>query len=88
MICRCGSEEAGTRVNSDQVFSDGDFPAESGDIRQVARRCASPPGGQIIGAAQDDRQHKPPVPVVDLVTGKCKLGKFPEQFPRHHLHWI
>ena len=33
----CGSEEAGTRVNFDQVSSDGDFPAESGarDIRQV-----------------------------------------------------
>ena len=26
-------------------------------------------------AAQDDRQHEPPVPVVDLVTGKCKPGK-------------
>ena len=26
----CDSDEAGTRVNSDQVFSDGDFPAESG----------------------------------------------------------
>ena len=73
----CGSEEAGTRVNSDQVSSDGDFLAELGarDIRQVVRQCASPPGGQIIGAAQDDRQHEPPVPVVDLVTGKCKPGK-------------
>ena len=77
MTLFCGSEEAGTRVNSDQVSSDGDFPAESGarGIRQVIRRCASPPGGQIIGAAQDDRQHEPPVPVVDLVTGKCKPGK-------------
>ena len=56
---------------------DGDFPAESGakDIRQVVRRCVSPPGGQIIGAAEDDRQYEPPVPVVDLVTGKCKPGK-------------
>ena len=55
----CSSEEAGTRVNSDEVFS-----AVSGarDIRQVVRRCASPPGGQTIGAAQDDRQHEPPPP--------------------------
>ena len=28
-----------------------------------------------MGAAQDDRQCEPPLPVVDLVTGKCKLGK-------------
>ena len=73
----CSSEEAGTRVNSDQVSSDEDFHAESGmrDIRQIVQRCASPPGGQIIGAAQDDRQYEPPAPVVDLVTGKCKPGK-------------
>ena len=73
----CDSDEAGTRVNSDQVSSDGDFPAESGtkDKRQVVRRCASLPGGQIIWTAQDDRQYKPPLPVVDLVTGKCKPGK-------------
>ena len=45
------------------------------DIRQVVRRRDSPPGGQTIGAAQDDRQHEPPAPVVDLVTGKCKPGK-------------
>ena len=73
----CDSDEAGTRVNSDQVSSDGDFPAESGtkDKRQVVRRCASPPSGQIIGTARDDRQYEPPLPVVDLVTGKCKPGK-------------
>ena len=59
----CSSEEAGTRVNSDEVFSDEDFPAVFGarDIRQVVRRCASPPGGQTIGAAQDDQQHEPPL---------------------------
>ena len=72
----CSSEEADTHVNSDEVFSDEDFPAVFGarDIRQVRWR-ASPPGGQTIGAAQDDRQHEPPAPVVDLVTGKCKPGK-------------
>ena len=59
----CCSEEAGTRVNSAEVFSDDDFPAVFGerDIRQVVRRRASPPGGQTIGAAQDDRQHAPPL---------------------------
>ena len=38
----CGSEQAGTRANSDQVSSDGDFPPESGvrDIRQVVRQSA------------------------------------------------
>ena len=73
----CDSDETGTRVYSDQVSSDGDFPAESGmkDKRQVIRRCASPPGGQIMGAAQDDRQCEPPLLVVDLVTGKCRPGK-------------
>ena len=73
----CSSEEAGTRVYSDEVFSDEVFPAVFGarDIRQVVRRRASPPGGQTIGAAQDDRQQGPPAPVVDLVTGKCKPGK-------------
>ena len=57
----CGSEEAGMRVNSIEV-SDDDLPAVFGarDIRQVVRRRASPPGGQTIGAAQDDRQHAPP----------------------------
>ena len=38
-------------------------------------RCDSPPGGQFMGAAQDDRQYDPPLPVVDLVTGRCKPGK-------------
>ena len=40
------------------------------------RRYASPLGGQIMGAPQDDLlECEPPLPVVDLVTGKCKLGK-------------
>ena len=54
----CDSEEVLTPVNSDQVLSDGDFPEESvpKDKRQVVRRCASPPGGQIMGAAQDGRE--------------------------------
>ena len=73
----CSSKEAGTRVNSAEVVSDDDFPAVFGarDFRQVVRRRASPPGGQTIGAAQDDRQHVPPAPMVDLVSGKCKPGK-------------
>ena len=73
----CDSDETGTPVNSDQVLSDGDFPEESvpKDKRQVVRRCASPAGGQIMGAAQDDRECEPPLPVVDLMTGKCKPGK-------------
>ena len=43
----CESDEAGTRVNSDQVLLDGDFPEESvpKDKRQVVRRCARLPGG-------------------------------------------
>ena len=81
----CSSEEAGTSVNYDEVFSD--FPAvfRARDIRQVVRRRASPPGGQTIGAAQDDRQHEPPAPVVDLVTGKCKPGKFSRTVSTSHL---
>ena len=73
----CSSKEAGTRVNSAEVVSDDDFPAVFGarDLRQVVRRRASPPGGQTIGAAQDDRQHVPPASMVDLVSGKCKPGK-------------
>ena len=73
----CDWDEAGTRVNSDQVLSDGDFPEESvpEDKWQFVRRGASPPGGQSMGAAQDDRQYDPPLPVVDLVTGRSKPGK-------------
>ena len=55
----CDSDEASTRVYSDQVLSDGDFPEESvpKDKIQVVRRFASPPGGQIMGAAQDNRAY-------------------------------
>ena len=72
----CDSDEAGTHVNS-EVLSDGDFPEESvpEDKRQFVRRGVSPPGGQSMGSAQDDRQHDPPLLVVDVVTGRCKLGK-------------
>ena len=58
----CDSDEADTRVNSDLVLSDGDFPEESvpKDKRQFVRRGAGPPGGQFMGAAQDDRQYDPP----------------------------
>ena len=77
MITAFSSEEGGTRVNSEEVFSDEDFPAVFGarDIRQVVRRRASPPGGQTSGTVRVDRQQEPPAPVVDLVTGKCKPGK-------------
>ena len=59
----CSSEEAGMCVISAEVFSDDDFPAVFGarDIRQVVRQCACSPGGRTIGAAQDDRQHAPPL---------------------------
>ena len=75
LLCS-SSEEAGTRVNSAEVCSDDDFLAVFGarDIRQVVRRRASPPGGQIIGAAQDDRQHGPPAPMVDCAR-KVQAGK-------------
>ena len=53
----CSSEEAGIRVNSEEVFSDEDFPVVFGarDIRQVVRRRASPPGGQTRGTVRVDR---------------------------------
>ena len=73
----CSSEEGVTCVNSEEVFSDEDFPAVFGarDIRQVVRRRASLPGGQTRGTVRVDRRQEPPAPVVDLVTGKCKPGK-------------
>ena len=73
----CSSEEAGTRVNSEEVLSDEDFRAVFGarDIRQVVRRRANPPGGQTRRTARVDSRQEPPAPAVDLVTGKCKPGK-------------
>ena len=52
----CSSEEVGTRVNSEEVLSDEDFPAVFGarDIRQVVRRRANPPGGQTSRTARMD----------------------------------
>ena len=52
----CSSEEAGTRVNSEEVLSDEDFPVVFGarDIRQVVRRRANPPGGQTSRTARMD----------------------------------
>ena len=89
----CSSEEAGTHVNSAEVISDDDFPEVFGarDIRQVVRRHASPPGGQTIGAAQDDRQHVPPPPPLRWLTlcqENANREKFPERFPHHRLRWI
>ena len=65
-----------TGCQYDAVFSVDNFPVvfRARDIRQVVRRRASPPGGRTVGAAHDYCQHKPPAPVVDLVTGKCKRG--------------
>ena len=73
----CSSEEAGTRVNSEEILSDEDFPAVFGarDIRQVVRRCANPPGSQTSRTARIDSRQKPPAPAVDLMTGKCRPGK-------------
>ena len=50
----CSLEEGGAHVNSEEVFSDEDFPAVFGarDIRQVVRRHASPPGGQTRGTVR------------------------------------
>ena len=86
----CDSDEAGTHVNSDHVLSDGDFPEESvpEDKRQFVRRGDSPPGGQSMGAARDDRQYDPPLPVVDLVTARCKPGKVSRTVSRTPLRWI
>ena len=60
------SDEADTRVNSDQVLSDGYFPEESvpKDYRQFVR-SASPPGGQFMGAAQDSM-----IPLFRWLTGR------------------
>ena len=66
----CYSEEADTRVNSEEVLSDEDFPAVFGarDIRQVVRRRAR-------RRARLDSRQEPSAPAVDLVTGKCRPGK-------------
>ena len=79
----CSSEEAGTRVNSEEVLSEEDFPAVFGarDIRQVVRWRTNPPGGQTSRTARMDSQQEPPAPAVDLVTGKCRREKCLGQFP-------
>ena len=87
----CESDEAGTHVTSDQISSDGDFPAESGtkDIRQVLRRCVSSPGGQIIGAA--NRTIGSMSPLLRWLTSRQESAsreKFPEHLPQHRLRWI
>ena len=84
----CDSDEADTRVNSDQVLLDGDFPEESvpKDKRQFVRRGASPPAGQFMGTAQDDRHYDPPLPVVDLVTGR-KPSKVSRTISRTRLRY-
>ena len=52
----CNSEEADTRVNSEEVLSDEDFPAVFGakDIRQVVRQRDRPPGGPTRRTARSD----------------------------------
>ena len=71
----CSSEEGGTRVNSEEVFSDEDFPAVFGarDIRQVVWRHASPPGGQTRGTVRVDRRQEPPAPVVSRTVSTSPL---------------
>ena len=73
----CNSAEADTRVNSEEVLSDEDFPAVFGarDIRQVIRRRARPPGGPTRRTARLDSRQEPSAPAVDLVTGKCRPGR-------------
>ena len=73
----CNSDEADTRVNSEEVLSDEDFPAVFGakDIRQVVRQRDRPPGGPTRRTARSDSRQEPSAPAVDLVTGKCKPGK-------------
>ena len=73
----CNSEEASTRVNSDEVISDEELPAVFGarDIRQVVRRHDKRPGGPTRGTAWLDSRQDPSAPSVDLVTGKCRPGK-------------
>ena len=73
----CNSEGTSTRVNSDEVTSDGDSPVVFGarDIRQVVRRRDKPPGGPTRRIARLDSRQEPSAPAVDLVTGKCRPGK-------------
>ena len=71
------SEGADTRVNSEEVLSDEDFPAVFGekDIRQVVRQRDRPPGVPTRRTVRSDSRQEPSAPAVDLVTGKCKPGK-------------
>ena len=73
----CHSEEADTRVNSEEVLSGEDFPAvfRAKDIRQVVRQRDRPPGGPTRRTARSDSRQEPSALAVDLVTGKCKPGK-------------
>ena len=73
----CHSEGADTRVNSEEVLSDEDFPAVFGerDIRQVVRQRDRPPGVPTMRTVRSDSRQEPSAPAVDLVTGKCKPGK-------------
>ena len=45
------------------------------DKRQVVRRRASPPGGQIVEAAQDSRAYESPRPIVSIASGKRLPGQ-------------
>ena len=70
LICWIGSQY-------DAVFSVEVFTVVCGarDIRHVARRRASQPGGQFRGAARVDCQHEPTTLVVDFQTGRRRPGK-------------
>ena len=73
----CHSEGADTRVNSEEVLSDEDFPAVFGEkyIRQVVRQRDRPPDVPTRRTVRSDSRQEPSAPAVDLVTGKCKPGK-------------
>ena len=79
------------RSQYDAVFSVEVFTVVCGarDIRHVARRRDSPPGGQIRGAARVDCQHEPPPTWwLSFKQESADREKFPEQFPHHRLRWI
>ena len=84
----CHSEGAHTRVKSEEVLLDEDFPAVFGgkDIRQVVRQRVRPPGVPTRRTVLSDSRQEPSAPVVGLVTGKCKPGKCLGQFPHLLLH--
>ena len=66
----CHSEGADTRVKSEEVLLDEDFPAVFGgkDIRQVIRQRVRPPGIPTRRTVWWDSRQEPSAPAVDLAT--------------------